>query len=306
MDDLRANLPRMVVFAKVVDEGSFAAAAKALGLGRPAVSATIAALEASLGVTLLHRTTRSLRPTEVGEAFLEQCRQMASQARDALAEASAASERPVGTLRVTSPGGMIGERVVAPALARLVREHGVVVDLRCADRRLGLVESGFDACIRIGKPTESGLTMRRLGRTEEILVASPDLARTIERPEDLAEIGWVSHAELPRSFTLFGPGRRRLKVDMRPVAVVDDSAAMLGLLRGGAGVGLAVRVGLVDELAAGRLVQLFPERHAHRADIFVLLPSRRVPKRVRLLIDVLGEELTRTRTAQGMVMTDSQ
>jgi len=297
MSDLRANLPRMVVFARVAELGSFAAAAKELGLGRPAVSAAVAALEASLGVTLLHRTTRSLRLTEVGETFVEQCRELSSGASEAIAEANAASELAVGVLRVAAPGGVIAERLVAPALARLVREHGIEVDLRCSDRRIGLVEAGLDASIRVGTPTEAGLIMRRLGRTEEILVAAPELARTIERPEQLEEVAWVSHAELPHRFTLHGPGRRRLAVTMRSVARVDDSAAMLGLLRGGAGVGLMVRLALVDELTSGRLVQLFPGRRALRIDIFVLLPSsRRIPQRVRLLIDVLSAALTQPAT----------
>lgn len=295
MDVVRANLPRMVVFARVAELGSFAAAARDLDVGRPAVSAAVAELERSLGVTLLHRTTRSVRTTEIGEAFLGQCAAITKLAGEALAGAASASERPVGTLRVAAPSGVIGERLVAPAMARLARDHGVRVDLRCSDRRVRLVEEGLDAAIRLGIPTEAGLTMRRLARSDEIVVAPPALAARMHEPNDLIEAPWVAHAALSRRITLQGPGRARLSIDLRAAAVVDDGAAMLGLLRGGAGVGVVPRVMVGPDLRAGDLVQLFPRWRARTADLFILMPSKRPPRRVRLLIEALREEVANTR-----------
>ena len=291
MDDLRANLPRMVVFARVVELGSFAAAARELGLSRPAVTAAVQALERSLGVGILHRTTRSLHPTDVGEELAAKCIELTELARGALADASATSEHPVGTLRVAAPSGIVTERLVAPALSRLAREHGVVVDLHSADHRVRLVEGGYDAAIRFGTPVEAGLTMRRLGRVEEVLVATPALARTIASPEDLVDAPWVEHRELPRQFVISGPGRRRKTITMRPVARVNENAAMLGLIRNGIGIGRMLAFGVADELARGELERVLPQWHAGRVDAFVLMPSRRPPRRVRLLIDALRDVL---------------
>ena len=241
MVDLRANLPRMLVLSRVAALGSFTAAAQELGLSRPAVSAAVSSLEASLGVTLLHRTTRTLRPTQVGEAFLDRCGALVELADEAVSEAVAASDNPVGVLRLSSPGGLIAEQIVAPVITRLVREHGITVDLRCSDARRPLVEGGFDVALRVGIPREAGLVMRRVGRTREVLVASPELAATIETPEDLNRIGWVCHAELPRNLALGKSGRAQT-LAMRPVALVDDSVAMLELIRRGVGVGRIIRI----------------------------------------------------------------
>ena len=282
----------MVVFAQVVESGSFTGAAKHLRMSRASVSHAVAALEEELGVTLLHRTTRSLRMTEAGDELLESCRELEAVGRSALEEVAARSESPVGILRVTAPGGFIADKLVVPVLAGLARDHGIAVDLDCSDDRRPLVEGGYDAAIRVGTPRESGLVMRRVGKTKKVIVGQPELAARVRSPADLGEMPWVVHKVLPRRFTLVGPGRRQTKVVMRAAVLVNDSTTMLGLVRGGAGLALIPRIGLQDELDRGGLVELFPDRHAQSADIFVLLPSRkRVPKRVRLLVEGLKAAL---------------
>ncbi|MEM6992845.1 MAG: LysR family transcriptional regulator [Myxococcota bacterium] len=288
MTDLRASLPRMVVFAHVAELGSFTAAARELRSSRAAVSMAVAALEEELGVALLHRTTRSVRTTAAGDELAAGCREVQRVGRASLAEVAAHSERPVGVLRVTAPAGILGEKFVAPVLAELVRDHGVVVELQCSDALQPLADGGYDASIRIGTPRQEGLIMRRVGRTAEIVVAVPALAERARAADDLSELGWVVHGSLPRRFVLTGPGRQRTTIVMRESAVVNDGGAMLGLLRAGAGLGLVPRLGVAHELERGALVEVFPGRHVRSADIFVLLPSRkRVPKRVRLLLDAM-------------------
>ncbi len=282
----------MVVFAQIVDSGSFSAAATRLRISRASVSAAVAALEDELGVALLHRTTRSLRVTEAGEELLHSCRELERLGQSAVEDVSARSEQPVGVLRVTSPGGIIAEKLVVPVLADLARDHGIAVDLDCSDARQPLVEGGYDAAIRVGTPRESGLVMRRVGRTTEVIVGAESLAARVSTPADLADMPWVVHKVLPRRFTLRGPGRRQTIVAMRAAVLVNDSAAILGLVRRGAGLALIPRVGLAGELERGGLVEIFPERRTRSADIFVLMPSRkRLPKRVRLLIDGLKAAL---------------
>lgn len=290
--DLRSSLPRMLVFGQVVEAGSFSGAAKRLSMSRAAVSNAVAALEGDLGVSLLHRTTRSLRMTDAGEELLESCRKIQAVGHSALEEVAALGDTTAGTLRVTSPGGFIADKLVVPVLATLAREHGVVVELDCSDTRQPLVGGGYDAAIRVGTPRDSGLVMRRVGKTREVIVASPELASRVSTATDLSELPWVIHKALPRQFTLVGPGRRRTKVVMQPQVLVNDSVAMLGLVRGGAGLALVPRIALDVEVERGGLVEVFPDRHTRSADIFVLMPSRkRVPKGVRLLTDGLKAAL---------------
>lgn len=296
MTDLRANLPRMVVFARVAELGSFTAAAQALRLSRAAVSTAVATLEDELGVALLHRTTRSVRTTVAGDELVQGCREVERVGRASLAEVSAHSEQPVGVLRVTAPAGVLGEKVVAPVLAGLVRDHGVQVELHCSDALQPLADGSYDASIRIGTPRQAGLIMRRVGRTSEAVVAVPELARRVRQADDLREFGWVVHRSLPRRIVLTGPGRRKMTVAMREAVVVNDGGAMMGLLRAGAGLGVVPRLALTDELTQGTLEEVFPGSHVRSADIFVLLPSRkRIPKRVRLLIDAMKAAFAQAR-----------
>ncbi|MGB1015602.1 MAG: LysR family transcriptional regulator [Nannocystaceae bacterium] len=289
--DLRNVAPKMLVFSRVAELGSFTAAARDLNMSRPSVSSAVAQLEASLGVQLLHRSTRNVRATEAGIEFLDACVRLRTHASEAIEQVRALSEAPVGTLRVTSPGGAIAQRLVAPALARLYSEHGVRAELQCADRVLGVVAGGFDAAVRVGVPKRHGLVMRRLGRTRQMLVASPALADSITAVEDLESAPWVCHESLAREFTLQGPRKSQSRVRMRPHLLVDDSSAMLGVLVSGAGIGLAAELVLAPEIRSGVLVELLPKWQAPSVDIFVLMPSRRPPKRVRLLIDALREAI---------------
>lgn len=288
--DLRADLPRLVLFAQVVELGSFTAAAKASRLSRPAVSAAVAGLEESLGVTLLHRTTRRVETTRAGAELLERVSGLLDATASALHDASANATRGVGTLRIKTPGGIVAERIVAPAVARVVREHGVQVDLEASDQRTAPVEGDVDGVVRMGTAREAGLIMRKLGSTEDIVVATPSLARTVASVEDLREVQWVLHTSLPRRVSL-RRGRGSLSVTMRTAARVDDSSALLGLVAGGAGFGILPRAAVGPELASGQLVEPFggcPVRPTH---LFMLLPSRRVPTRVKRLIDALKTAL---------------
>lgn len=281
-----------MVFVRVAELGSFTAAATQLGLGRPAVSSAVAALEESLGVTLMHRSTRRCTLTPLGRELLARGKAIRELANDALKEAETASEQAVGTLRLAAPAGLIAERLVGPVLAELVREHGVVTELQCTDQRVSLVGGGYDAAIRVGTPREPGLTMRRVGRTPEVIVAAPELAATIERPEHLQTAHWVVHARLPRQFVLQGPGRRRVTITPRPAITVDDSAALLGAATHGGGLALLPLFACQPELQLGTLVRVFEDRHARTADVFVLMPSRKnVPTRVKLLIEALARAL---------------
>lgn len=288
--DLRADLPRLVLFARVVELGSFTAAAKASRLSRPAVSAAVSGLEESLGVTLLHRTTRRVETTRAGAELLERVGGLLDATATALHDASTHAARGVGTLRIKTPGGIVAERIVAPAVARVVREHGIEVDLEASDHRTAPVEGDVDGVVRMGTAREAGLVMRKLGSTEDVVVAAPSVVGAVTSVEALREVQWVVHTSLPRRVSI-RRAKTSVSVTMRAVARVDDSSALLGLLVGGAGFGILPRAVIGPELASGQLVEPFGGCAVRPTHLFLLLPSRRVPVRVKRLIEALKTAL---------------
>ncbi len=241
-----------------------------------------------MGVTLLHRTTRTLEPTPCGRELFLAAQRIHDEARTALAAATHESTR--GVLRIKSPAGIVGERLVAPAIARLVQAHNLRVDLECSDTRTAAVEGDVDAVIRLGTARQAGLIVRKAGSTHDVVLAAPDIAASIETPADLNAQRWMIHTDLPRRIRL-GRGDGSEAINMRESVLVNDSGALVGLVRAGAGVGVAPRAAVRDELEAGTLIELFPALPVRRLQLFVLLPSRQTPARVRLLVEALKQTL---------------
>lgn len=178
-------------FLRVVDQGSFAAAARSLGLTRSVINKRVNALESDLGVALLARSTRNVSPTDAGLAFYERARAVVAELDDAMDMAAQTTSRPTGTLRVNAPMSY-GQRCVAPVVARfMAAQPGVRVELALTDRQVDPLEEGFDLTIRVGKPESlTSLTSIELGRMPRRMVASPRYlaaAGTPVQPSELRE-----------------------------------------------------------------------------------------------------------------------
>ncbi|MEM9490353.1 MAG: LysR family transcriptional regulator [Myxococcota bacterium] len=291
MRELRANLSRMMVFARVVEAGSFAGAARELGVARSVASEAVSTLEAELGCRLLHRSTRALRLTEAGEAFLERCQRMVDEARDAFAAVAATQERPTGVLRVTAPR-MVADDLLVPVLADLIREHQLQVEIRTDDRRLNLVAEGFDASLRVGSTSTPGQIVRKLGKSEELLVAAPALAAEIRTPDELRAQSWICHDQIAGRVTLYSAQRKRVTVAMRALVRANDVVTMRKLVCAGVGVAMIPRLAVAELMRSGELVHLLPQYRIPPIEIFVLLPTRKhLPLRTRLLIQGLKERI---------------
>jgi DNA-binding transcriptional LysR family regulator len=166
------SLTGIVAFVRTAETLSFVAAGAQLGISASAVGKSIARLEESLGVRLFHRTTRRVSLTEEGTLFLDRCRRILDDLRDAEAMLSHAARAPRGRLRVSLP--TIGYRFLLPALPEFRRLYpDVELDLDFNDRLVDIVEEGFDAVIRSGTLTDSSLMVRRLGPFRFVLCASP-------------------------------------------------------------------------------------------------------------------------------------
>jgi DNA-binding transcriptional LysR family regulator len=273
----------LLVFAEVVRAGSFTAAARALGSTKQAVSLKVARLEDALGVRLLERTTRSLRTTQAGHRYVERCRAIAAEIAAANQEAREAQLAPSGPLRVSAPF-LYGRRFLSPLIARfLAAWPKVQVDLQLSDRRVDLVDEGFDLAVRVGELDAPGTVARRLGDAAVHWVVSPRLRRRLGAPTvaRLADYPCIARTTSER-WAIAGR-----EVHLTPRLVVNDLE--LACDAAVAGLGVAQVPGFVTAEARrrGQLEVLFPQATT-RVPLWVVLPGRRfVPPAVRHFVDVL-------------------
>src|SRR5713101_7179209 len=286
------DLNNLYFFAKVVDFGSYTAAAKALGLQTSKLSRRIAALETELGVRLINRTTRRLSLTEAGKTFHRHCLALLDEAQAAKDAMSQILASPQGLVRISCPTGLL-QGGVADILARFVAKHPRVrIALDATNRRVDVVDEGLDIALRVRKPPleDSDLAMRTFGPDEVILVASPELIAAHGEPqtlEDIARMPTLSMASADERSTW-----RFLGVDGEP-AELTHSPRLFTLRRAaleGIGAVLVPRLLVANDLEGGALIRLLPSLKAHVGIVHAVFPSRRgmVPA-VRALLDLLSE-----------------
>ena len=188
-------------FLQVAEHGSFTAAAEASGSSKANLSQLVTDLEASLGVQLLHRTTRKLRLTEVGEGYYQRCKQ-AMMTLDSAAEwATQSTDKLQGVIRMNSVGGILGVELIAPLVMDFQKQFpDVKVHLDFSSVRVDLIEDQYDLVLRMGKMPDSTLIARTLRSVTTRYVASPDFLDScapIREPEDLKKLpliyGSVDH-----------------------------------------------------------------------------------------------------------------
>ena len=294
------DLNNLYFFAKVVDFGSYTAAAKALGLQTSKLSRRIAALEAELGVRLINRTTRRLSLTEAGKPVHRHCVALLDEAQAAKDAMSQIVASPQGVVRISCPTGLL-QGGVADILARFLAGHPRVrIALDATNRSVDVVDEGLDIALRVRKPPleDSDLVMHAFGPDEVILVASPELIAAHGKPQTLEDIGrmptlsMASAGEHP-TWRFVGMDGEPVELTHAPRLQTDDlftlrRAALLGI-----GAVLVPRLIVANDLVRGALIRLLPSLTAHTGIIHAVFPSRRgmVPA-VRALLDSLSGGLT--------------
>jgi len=284
----------MSVFAKVVEQGSFARAAERLGISTSACSRHVADLEAHLDTRLLQRTTRRLSLTESGQTFYERCVQVLADLEEAESAAAASSQRPRGTIKATCSINF-GIRHVAPAIGAFQARHSEVrFEVTLADRIVDLVDEGYDLAIRIGSTGGENVVARRLGETRLVCCAARSYLEqhgVPRAPEDLAKHRCLTYEYLPqRGLWQFRDRSGR----ERPVRVSGPLHSNNGDLLAAAavqGVGIALEPDFIvgDDLKSGRLVRVLERFEAPVSAIYAVYPSRRyLSAKVRAFVDFLA------------------
>lgn len=287
---------QMRVFAAVIDAGSFAAAADALRMSRPAVSRHVAELEARLGVRLIQRTTRRLSPTPEGQLFHGRVRDLLAGMDEAEAEASARTAEPSGLLRVNVPV-TFGILHLAPLWPRFRSQHPQVsLDVTLSDRTVDLVEEGYDVAVRVSRLPDSSLVSRTLAGTRIVLCAAPAYLRRRGRPrapQDLARHDLIAYSYWSSrdEWRFRGPGGE-VAVKTEPVMRTNNGDTCRAAALAGQGIVLQPSFLVGPDLAEGRLVELMPGWQAGELGIHAVYPSRRhmLPK-TRALVDFLAQAL---------------
>ena len=287
------RLKQIDTFVAVVTRGSLTAAAAAEGVAPAVVGRRLDALEARLGVRLLVRTTRRLRLTAEGTAFLEDCQRLLSDWAQAEARVSAGGVQASGHLRITAPAGF-GRRHVAPLVPTFTAQHPEVsLSLNLADRIIDIVHEGYDCAVRVGDLPDSSLVSVRLADNRRLCVASPRYLARAGRPlhpSDLAQhqaLTLSSEASQTRGWAFRVDGqvqhwRPRGRLDCSDGQVLHDWCLL--------GLGVAWRSAweVQDEVQRGELVELLAEYAAPPNGVYAVLPqAKHWPLRVRLWVEHL-------------------
>lgn len=287
------------IFATVVEQRSFVGAARALGLSKATVSKAVARLEARLGATLFHRTSRTLSLTETGQALAPRAARILAEASCAEEEASDAAAAPTGLVRLAAPMGF-GLQRVAPAVADFLAEHpGISVDLRLDDAVIDMVEQGIDVALRIARLPDSSLRARRLQPIAMHVVAAPAYLDRAGRPRHPAELGehrCLCYTNVSTDVWRFaGPGGAEVSVKPDGPLKANSGEAMLPALRAGLGITVLPDFIVAEDLAAGTLEEVLTDWHAPSIALHLVTPPSPLrPARVEALIGFLVARFSAT------------
>lgn len=288
------------MFLAVMETGSFTAAARRFGTTSGQASKLVARLEAELGVRLLNRTTRAVSATEVGRAYHDQLRGIVEDL-DALDQSVRdASATPRGRVRLTAPL-TFGTTELVPALnAFAIAYPEISLDVSFTDRLVNLVDEGFDAAVRVGRPGDSALVARKLCATRLVLVGADGyLARkgVPAEPGDLAG----HHCIIDTNFRdpwhwRFRAGGQTIAVPVHGRLRYSNAEACLRAAEAGLGLALVPDFVAAPALAAGRLRALLADRGDEPLGVFALYPpGRHLAAKVRVLIDHLAAHFRHSR-----------
>jgi LysR family transcriptional regulator, transcriptional activator for dmlA len=289
----------MQFFSVLMRCGSLAAAARELQVSPPAVSKRLAALEARLGVTLLHRTTRRLALTHEGETYLASARRILGEIETLERELQGARSEPSGLLRINATLGF-GRAHVAPAIAAFARAHPKVdVQLQLSVNPPPLTDDAFDVCVRFGEPPDARVVARLLAPNRRLLCASPAYLQrsgTPRTPHELAGHSIIAIRQGDEAYGLWRlrSGKRVETVRVRGGLSTNDGEIAVNWALAGHGIVLRAEWDVARYLRSGRLRQVLENWQSPPADIYAVYPARHQSTlRVRAFVDHLAEAFSR-------------
>jgi DNA-binding transcriptional LysR family regulator len=291
MDRLRS----IEVFVAAIEEGSLAAAARRFGLSAAMAGKHVGALEAELNARLLHRTTRRLSLTDIGQTYYERCKRILEAFDEATREARDSQSTVRGVLRVAAPV-TFGAMHLGEVVARYMEDHPRVnVEVLLGDRYVDLVDAGVDVAIRIGRLEDPGLVTRRLAPCRMVVCASPvylERYGTPRKPADLMQAQRLAFSEAVSAgdWTLYDGKNRAHVIDGPCRMTANNTQMLLAAAIAGAGIAYGPTFVFGAHIRRGELVALLPAYRAAELTVQAVYPSaRRIPLKVRRFVDCLAE-----------------
>lgn len=287
------KLDAMNAFAKVVATGSYAEAARRLGLTRSAVSKAVMELEQLLGARLLDRTTRRVTPTEAGLAYYERCVAILADVEETEMQVSRLHDEPRGVLKINAPMSF-GILYLGDAVAEFMRRYPELrIELVLNDRFIDPLEEGVDVTVRIGALADSSLIARRLAPARRALVASPDYLARNGAPgslDDLANHRCLAYGHLaPTHKWQFVDGAETVTVQYTAALCSNNGEVLRAAALAGNGIANLPTFIVGPDIAAGLLSLLLPHYPPTELGIYALYaPNRYLAAKTRVFIDFLA------------------
>lgn len=292
------RLTALNVFRQVVELGSFAEASRRLLLSPAAISKNIGELEAHLGVRLLNRTTRRVSLTEAGSLYYEQITRVLDDLDAADGSLGPLQQVPKGVLRISAPTTLTLLSPLSRAMPKFLACYPEVsIDLRMDDRRVNIVEEGFDIALRaVDNLEDSSLVSRKLMTTPHVVACAPSYLDRFGAPKEPAELRLHECVQFTLSGHpdewVFNRGERVVRVPIAGRYKVTSSLAVRDALCAGFGLSLIPRIYVSGDIESGRLLTVLDDWSAVELSVYAVYPSRRyVLPKVRAFVDFLVEEL---------------
>lgn len=288
------RLKGMSVFAKVVELGSFTAAARQLHLSVSSISQIVAKLEDELQVKLLNRSTRNLGLTEAGKIYYQGCRRMLAEASQVHEQLYAFNNTPIGVLRIGCSSTM-AQNVLAAMTSDMLREYpGLSVNLVTGSPAPDLIANGLDLVVRVGALQDSSLFSRRLGAMPMVVCAARHyLAQhgTPEKPGEIDNLSWLEYSVRPdNTFELVAPEGAVTRLTPQGRFVTNDSQTLIRWLKAGCGIAYVPLMWVIDEINAGEIDILFSRYHSEPRPVYALYTEKdKLPLKVQVCINALTD-----------------
>jgi DNA-binding transcriptional LysR family regulator len=289
----------MQTFVHIVEAGSLSAAAVRIGVTQPTVSRRLQALEQSLNLRLLRRSTHAIQLTEEGERCYEKARELLGDWASFDADLRGATDEARGLLRIVAPHAL-GQHLLVEYLADFLREHPLVtVDWLLYDRRPDFIADDIDCAIQVGEPTDASVVAIKLSEIPRFVVAAPALMSGTAKPRhasDLAALPWLALRTFYRTEVQLthAPDGELCRVPIRPRMSTDSLYALRTAAIQGLGVCLGSSWLLHDDIEQGRLVRLLPDWHAAPLPVYLVYPyAPFYPAKLRRFVEVLRARVAR-------------
>ncbi|HAT1771624.1 TPA: LysR family transcriptional regulator [Legionella pneumophila] len=293
------DLNDLYFFYLVVEQRSFTKAGQSIGITKSKISRRISELESRVGVRLLHRSTRKLALTDIGQIFYQHCKAMVDEAQSAQEATELVQSKPRGRIRVTCPT-LFAQSTFADIITRFMQQYQeVTIVLNATDRSVDLIQEGFDVAIRFQANTfeDSTLVVRKLGLSFSSLIASPTYLNhhgTPQTPQDLVNYACFAKTrnEGMSQFSLTHNDGRQITVNFQPILESNEWLVLKQAALSHLGITMMPQEICRKEIDSGLLVPILTEWSLPKASLYIIYPSRRglIPA-IRSFIDFVAEEL---------------